>query len=1128
MNNICKRKILIFLILCSVLLFIPFNNIFAYNISSGSCGDNTRYTLTSEGLLTISGIGPMRNYTATNSSSSDQPPWWNYTSQIKEIVVEEGVTSIGDLAFNGCNNLQTLTIPDGITYIGRSSFSSCFKQPTSIVIPDSVTTIEKQAFSGSNISNISLPPTLKTIKDSTFDNCSYLTTIMLPDGLTTIEKSSFMFCERLKSIYIPGSVTSIATSAFEGISSTYKIYTVPDSYVATHFPETHVEYLCEKKEEKSSTILLFKKDSIVFSTENVLSLNDYILTSIDIEDLEITISDTTCFMYDDGKIAKLKNGEATITVSYDNYSTEATLIAQDDYPEVTDISLNENNITLNIGDSYVNTLSFVPYNANSNSISWESTNTNVATVDNGIVTAVGGGTTIITVTVNHSIFKQYEVQVQRPLNDIALIDTNVRIKKGEKSYLFFKYPSDATDTITYSCSNPNIAIIDESGRIYANNNGSTNITIHSDQLSKTVTVTVYTPPNNIYLNTTEAHLKKGETLQLITSYDPEDTTEKTLTWSSNNENIATVNQNGLVTVTGVGTAIITAEGSGKKANCTINSVFPLASLSLDRTSAQVFFGESLQLNAVYEPEYTTDALTWSSSKESVAIVDENGLVTAQGMGIATITVSGGGLSADCNIICPEVTMTGISMDESKELIYGESYTAEVTYIPANTTDDKTVTWASSNESVISVSAEGKVTAVGVGNVTLTATVGEFTAETSITVVKAVPEYSIPTGITATCNHKLSDIKLTSGFNWKDDSANVGSAGTKTFKATYTPDDMNNYEIVEDIEIEVTVSHEYGGWIMNETSHWKECDCGEKSDEAEHTYGDWEVTKDTTCTEEGERKRVCSVCGYTQKESVEALGHNWSDEYTIDTKPTCTETGVKSIHCTRCGESNPETEEIIKATGHTWNTEYTIDKEATYTEEGLKSIHCSVCDAKDEDSVIVIPKLECIPISKAKISSLSNRVYTGKTMTPAVTVKYNGTLLVKGTDYTITYKNNKAVGKATVTIKGIGKCSGMVSKSFKILPKGTAISKLAKAKKAFTIKWKKQRTQTTGYQIQYSLKKSFKSGKKTVTIKNNKTIKKKIKKLKAKKKYYVRIRAYKTAKGKNYYSSWSKIKAVKTK
>ena len=160
-------------------------------------------------------------------------------------------------------------------------------------------------------------------------------------------------------------------------------------------------------------------------------------------------------------------------------------------------------------------------------------------------------------------------------------------------------------------------------------------------------------------------------------------------------------------------------------------------------------------------------------------------------------------------------------------------------------------------------------------------------------------------------------------------------------------------------------------------------------------------------------------------------------------------------------------------------------------------------------------------------------YDGKVKKPSVTVKDTAGKVIPASNYTVTYaKGRKNVGVYSVKVSFKGQYKGTLSKSFKIVPKTTSMKSVKGGKKSLTVKWKKQAKQTTGYQIQYSVKKKFTSGVKSVTIKKNKTTSKKITKLKKNKKYYVRIRTYKTVKvnGKStkIYSSWSKVKSAKTR
>ena len=217
---------------------------------------------------------------------------------------------------------------------------------------------------------------------------------------------------------------------------------------------------------------------------------------------------------------------------------------------------------------------------------------------------------------------------------------------------------------------------------------------------------------------------------------------------------------------------------------------------------------------------------------------------------------------------------------------------------------------------------------------------------------------------------------------------------------------------------------------------------------------------------------------------------------------------------------------IKVTvGHDTHTYKQMVTKATTAKDGQTYKKCSVCGAVTGKTVI--PKASNVKLSKTAYA------YNGKVQKPSVTVKDSkGKTLKNGTDYKISYpKGMKNVGKYTVKVTLKGNYSGTKSLTYNINPKGTSVSKVKAAKKGFKVTWKKQATQTTGYQVQYSTSSKFKKAK-TVTISKNKTTSKSVGKLSAKKKYYVRVRTYKTVKvnGKNVklYSGWSKAKSVTTK
>ena len=320
-------------------------------------------------------------------------------------------------------------------------------------------------------------------------------------------------------------------------------------------------------------------------------------------------------------------------------------------------------------------------------------------------------------------------------------------------------------------------------------------------------------------------------------------------------------------------------------------------------------------------------------------------------------------------------------------------------------------------------------------------------------------------------------------------------------------------------------------------------------------------KAATCTTDGLTEgKHCSVCKTVLvPQEVIPASHNWEENFTIDKEPSCTTEGRKSIHCKKCGETKDE--QVIPATGHDftewetieetsctkegitqrrckicgftetkkldkkaheWGTEYTVDQPATFAADGSKSIHCKNCETISE--AIAIPRINSVKISATAYT------YSGGVKTPSVTVKdANGNALHNKTDYIVQYASGrKNVGTYKVIVTFKDNYSGKKTLSFTIDPKGTTISSLSKSKKAFTAKWKKQSAQTSGYQLLYSTNSKFKSRNKYVTVSSYKTTSKTIKKLAAKKKYYVKIRTYRSVSGKKYYSGWSAAKTVVTK
>ncbi|MGN0457994.1 MAG: leucine-rich repeat protein [Eubacterium sp.] len=235
---------------------------------------------------------------------------------------------------------------------------------------------------------------------------------------------------------------------------------------------------------------------------------------------------------------------------------------------------------------------------------------------------------------------------------------------------------------------------------------------------------------------------------------------------------------------------------------------------------------------------------------------------------------------------------------------------------------------------------------------------------------------------------------------------------------------------------------------------------------------------------------------------------------VTKKATCTATGVKTYTCTVCKATKTEPIAKIAHTYKPYNTK------ATTSKNGSVVTKCSVCGAVKSKSTIYYPKTISL--------STTSYTYDGKVKKPSVKVVGSNGKTISSSNYTVSYASGrKNVGKYAVKVTFKGNYSGTKTLYFTIKPKATSISSLTAGSKKFTVKWKKQSTQTTGYQIQYSTSSKF-SNAKTVIVSKNSTTSKTISKLSAKKKYYVRVRTYKTVGSTKYYSSWSSAKSVTTK
>ena len=451
-----------------------------------------------------------------------------------------------------------------------------------------------------------------------------------------------------------------------------------------------------------------------------------------------TSSDATTATIDqNGTVKALKAGSVIITAKSNNNITAVCKITIMDKPiNITSISLNQTNTNMNVGNTLALSVTFNPANATNKNITWTSSNNNIATVNNGVVTAKAAGNVTITATSNNGKTATCNIVINNNIVDVSSISldkTNTSMNIGNNLTLNANIqPSNATNkNITWTSSNNNIATVNN-GIVTAKAAGNVVITATtSNGKQATCAITVNSNIVNatgVSLNTTDISMNTGNNITLVATVAPTNTTNKNITWTSSNNNIATVDKNGNVKAKANGTATITATTSnGKQATCKVTvttKAINVSSISLNKTKESLYVGNSTTLTATIKPANASSKnITWSSNNTAVATVDKNGNVKALKVGSATITATASnGMKATCviTVISNNVDVTGISISNNQiALGVGKQSTVLATISPANATN-KNISWSTSDGSIVSVDQKGNIKGLKTGTATITA------------------------------------------------------------------------------------------------------------------------------------------------------------------------------------------------------------------------------------------------------------------------------------------------------------------------------------------------------------------------------------------------------------------------
>ena len=674
---------------------------------------------------------------------------------------------VGADCFSSCTNAEFVNFPERIDTIGSCAFAAC-RVPERLVLEGT-----------------------RWMGERAFVNCSSLTEVVLPESLSYIGDAAFGYCENLRRVEY-NCVSAITEDAGYGPFCGYNdIPALTEVKIGKNVEKLSYGLFAWSTNLKS---ILFEANELKDDSEipESFEFGKSCFVHSGIEEIELprntTIIGDNAFMY-----CKLTEITLPASVKYlgegslENCPLNVVTVLSGEIPEVSgypvdprwiegvfrvpakliekyrhaeiwkdykfvtieklveQINISPASVTLTEGEDYLLAMTLSPEDADNREVEWKSDNEDVAVVDaGGMVTARHAGVANITVSTldGSNLSANCTVTVVKPVvlaESVTLDMTEAWLNVGETVTLVAKVLPEYADNreVTWRSDNDAVAQVDDNGVVTAVAPGTATVTVSTldgSNLSANCIVTVIKPvvlAESITLDMTEVWLNMGETVTLVAKVLPEDADNREVTWRSDNDAVAQVDDNGVVTAVAPGTATVTVstlDGSNLSATCEIRVVKPVVlveSITLDIIAANMNVGDTMMLTATVLPEDADNReVTWISGNEDVVTVDNNGVVTAVAPGTATVTVStldGSNLSATCEIcvVKPVVLVESITLDVAEATLnVGDTMILTATVLPEDA-DNREVTWVSGNEDVVTVDNNGVVTAVAPGTATVT-------------------------------------------------------------------------------------------------------------------------------------------------------------------------------------------------------------------------------------------------------------------------------------------------------------------------------------------------------------------------------------------------------------------------
>lgn len=550
-----------------------------------------------------------------------------------------------------------------------------------------------------------------------------------------------------------------------------------------------------------------------------------------------TSDDTIASVDENGLVTVKTTGRVVITaVSAEDEKIKATCEINSIIP-VTGINIKNKTIYMNVGGTDKIDYEILPANANDKKVTFTSTNPSVATVDaNGNLKGINQGMAVILVRTDSGHLEYATVFVTQQATDIIIDAKDVFLKSGQTYDVKVTYiPAGSASTrILWESTNLNVVTVDQNGKLTAKDPG-TAIVIARTETGRTAFINVHVVKGltGITITPLEKELFIGEEFQYNLTFIPADATHQGVKWTSSNTSVASIDEaTGKVKALKAGSTIITAistEGNHKViAMLTVKEL--ATTIELNHTSYRLGLNTTFTLEATIASSVSNQKIRWTSSNPSVATVNQNGKVTGKKLGKATITAiaqDGSLVSASCNV---EVVRKATKITMNKPFVSlstGKSETLKTIITPKNTTY-KGVKWSSSDESIVAVDANGRITGIQIGRAVITATIKDDPSMKAVANVEVVkyeppkkPEHKPITSITVP-NQKITMLKgekvsvkaavrpvdTSEGYSWSSNSNSIATVNKKTGMITAKSTGVATITVMADsgaaANIEVTV------------------------------------------------------------------------------------------------------------------------------------------------------------------------------------------------------------------------------------------------------------------------------------------------------------------------------------